>query len=143
MAKKSSAGNGTKKENECFKTELAELRNKVRESKRRSTRSDPVKWTLLLLQTGKAVRSSPSKGPTTRTRALVENIREGALTLSRTGTILYTNSRFADMTKLSADKVYGPPPSRFCLHGISSPDGTRVEGDPESVLPEPGQDPPG
>ena len=42
-------------------------------------------------------------------RALVENIREGALTLSRTGTILYTNSRFAEMTKLSADKVTGHP----------------------------------
>src|SRR5512133_1266556 len=32
-------------------------------------------------------------------RALVENIREGALTISQDGTILYTNCRFAEMVQ--------------------------------------------
>ena len=37
----------------------------------------------------------------------MENIREGALTLSRTGIILYTNTQFAEMVLLSPDKVRG------------------------------------
>jgi PAS domain S-box-containing protein len=40
-------------------------------------------------------------------RVLVENIREGALTLSRAGMILYANSRFADMVQLPPDRVTG------------------------------------
>ena len=63
-------------------------------------------------------------------RALVENIREGALTLSRDGTILYANGRFAAMVKIPADKVAGTsivdhvcPENRVeiqkALHGIT------------------------
>ena len=51
--------------------------------------------------------STRSKGPTSPYRVLVENIREGALTLSRTGMILYTNTRFAEMVKVPPDKVPG------------------------------------
>ncbi|MFA4848402.1 MAG: PAS domain S-box protein [Methanoregula sp.] len=40
-------------------------------------------------------------------RSLVENIQEGALTLSRTGMILYTNTRFAEMVGLPPQKVFG------------------------------------
>ena len=63
-------------------------------------------------------------------RALVENIREGALTLSRDGTILDANGRFAAMVKIPADKVAGTsivdhvcPENRVeiqkALHGIT------------------------
>ncbi len=38
---------------------------------------------------------------------LVENIQEGVLTLSRTGMILYTNTRFAEMVKLPHENLPG------------------------------------
>lgn len=40
-------------------------------------------------------------------QAFMENIREGALTLSPTGVILYTNTQFAEMVQVSRDKVPG------------------------------------
>jgi len=40
-------------------------------------------------------------------RALIDNIREGALTLSQAGMILFTNTRFAELVQLPPDKVLG------------------------------------
>jgi len=40
-------------------------------------------------------------------RALIDNIREGALTLSRTGMILFANARFEEMVQLPTEKVLG------------------------------------
>ena len=47
------------------------------------------------------------EGADTPYRVLVENIREGALTLSRTGMILYANTRFSEMVKVPAEKIAG------------------------------------
>ena len=40
-------------------------------------------------------------------RALIDNIREGALTLSRSGMILFTNTRFAELVQLPPEHVLG------------------------------------
>ena len=46
-------------------------------------------------------------------RALVEDMNEGALTLSADGTLLYCNRRFAEMLKLPLAQVLGEPFERF------------------------------
>ena len=109
MAKNSSAGNDTKKESESLKTELAELRDKVRELEETLDAIRSGEVDAIVVTNGEGRKVFTLEGADYPYRALVENIREGALTLSRTGTILYTNSRFADMTKLPADKVAGQP----------------------------------
>jgi PAS domain S-box-containing protein len=109
MTNNSSAGNDTKKENESLRTELAELRDKVRELEETLDAIRSGEVDAIVVTTGEGRKVFTLEGADYPYRALVENIREGALTLSRTGSILYTNSRFADMTKLSADKVVGHP----------------------------------
>jgi len=104
---KNTARTGTKREDADLKKEVEELRGKVCE----------LEETLDAIRSGEVDAIVVSKGGTRQVytidgadhpyRALVENIREGALTISRTGMILYTNSRFAEMVQLSPDKVPG------------------------------------
>jgi len=47
------------------------------------------------------------EGPDQPYRDLVENIREGALTLARDGTILYANARFSEMTGRAPETIPG------------------------------------
>ncbi|MDD1647659.1 MAG: PAS domain S-box protein, partial [Methanomicrobiales archaeon] len=47
------------------------------------------------------------QGPDQPYRALVESIREGALTLSADGIILYANARFASMIRVPPDRIIG------------------------------------
>ena len=96
-----------KREDADLKKEVGELRGKVRE----------LEETIDAIRSGEVDAIVVAKGDTRQVytlegtdhpyRALVENIREGALTLSRTGMILYTNTRFAEMVLLSQDKVFG------------------------------------
>ena len=96
-----------KREEADLKKEVEELRGKVSE----------LEETLDAIRTGEVDAIVVSKGDAQHVytidgadhpyRALVENIREGALTLSRTGMILYTNTRFVEMVQLSPDKVPG------------------------------------
>jgi len=96
-----------KREDADLKKEVEELRGKVRE----------LEETLDAIRSGEVDAIVVAKGDTRQVytlegadhpyRALVENIQEGALTLSRTGMILYTNTRFAEMVHLSPDKVPG------------------------------------
>lgn len=58
-------------------------------------------------------------------RALVEEMQEGALTLSLDGTILYCNRRFAEMTGEDFSRVVGTPLTRFILQS-ERPDFDRV-----------------
>src|ERR1700761_2534878 len=46
-------------------------------------------------------------------RVLVEQMQEGAVTLSEHGTILYCNERFAKLVACSPDSVIGQPLTRF------------------------------
>src|SRR5665647_1589342 len=116
MAKNSSAGNGTRKKNESLKTELAELRDKVWELEETLDAIRSGEVDAIVVPNGEGRKVFTLEGADYPYRALVENIREGALTLSRTGTILYTNTRFADMTKIPTDKIEGQPLLYFiCL----------------------------
>jgi PAS domain S-box-containing protein len=109
MANDSGAKKGTKNEDESLRTELAELRNKVRELEETLDAIHSGEVDAIIVTDGDGSKVFTLEGADHPYRALVENIREGALTLSRTGTILYTNSRFADMTNLPADSVVGTP----------------------------------
>ncbi len=53
------------------------------------------------------------KGAESPYRVFVEEMNEGAATLDPEGTILYCNNRFAEMLKLSLDKVIGSSIHRF------------------------------
>ncbi len=87
--------------------ENEELRNKVRELEETLDviRSGEVDAIVVAKEGDRQIYTL--EGADHPYRALVENIREGALTLSRTGMILYTNSRFADMVQMSADRIAG------------------------------------
>jgi PAS domain S-box-containing protein len=53
------------------------------------------------------------KGAEQPYRVFVETMNEGAATLDPEGTVLYCNNRFAEMLKISADKVIGSSIFRF------------------------------
>jgi len=107
MVKDSGAGNDLKRENERLKLANEELNEKVRELEEtlEAIRSGEVD--AIVVANGEGRKVYTLEGADHPYRALVENIREGALTLSHTGMILYTNTRFADMVKLPADKIAG------------------------------------
>jgi len=50
-------------------------------------------------------------------RMFIEKMNEGAVTLSREGTILYSNSRFAEMVNMSLEKVIGIKFDTFIADG--------------------------
>lgn len=96
-----------KRKNSDLTQEVEELRGKILDLEEtldaiRSGNIDP-----LVLSNNDAQQVSTLIAADHPYQALVENIREGALTLSRTGIILYTNMRFAEMVLLSPDKVLG------------------------------------
>lgn len=96
-----------KHESADLKKELEELRGKVRE----------LEDTLDAIRSGEVDAIVVSKDDVQQVytlegadhpyRALIDNIREGALTLSRTGLILFTNTRFAELVQLPPEKVLG------------------------------------
>ncbi|HJX56242.1 MAG TPA: PAS domain S-box protein [Methanoregula sp.] len=96
-----------KREEQDLRKEVGELRGKIRE----------LEETLDAIRSGEVDAIVVSKGDSRQVytlegadhpyQALVENIREGVLTLTRTGMILYTNTRFAEMVQMSPDKVPG------------------------------------
>src|SRR5579859_4112585 len=46
-------------------------------------------------------------------RVLIEQMQEGAVTLSEDGTILYCNERFATLTEVRRQRIVGASMSRF------------------------------
>ncbi|MDD1719965.1 MAG: PAS domain S-box protein [Methanoregulaceae archaeon] len=96
-----------KREDADLRKEVGELRGKVSE----------LEETLDAIRSGEVDAIVVSKGDSRQVytlegadhpyKALVENIREGVLTLTRTGMILFTNTRFAEMVQLSPDRVPG------------------------------------
>ena len=96
-----------KREDANLKKEVGELREKVHELEETlyAIRSGEVD--AIVISNGDARQVYTLEGADHPYQALVENIREGALTLSRTGMILYTNTRFAEMVQLSPEKVPG------------------------------------
>jgi PAS domain S-box-containing protein len=61
----------------------------------------------IVVAKGGSSRIYTLEGPDSPYRALVESIREGALTLSAEGMILYANARFASMIGMPPDKIPG------------------------------------
>src|SRR5579859_7127876 len=51
-------------------------------------------------------------------RTLVENMRDGAATLSSGGLILYANRRLAELLSCSRDAIVGSPLARFLSGGL-------------------------
>ncbi len=110
MTKDSPSENGTAKKQPAqpiSKNEIEELREKIRELEEtlEAIRSGEVD--AIVVAKGDARQVYTLEGADHPYRGLVENIREGALTISRTGMILYTNTRFAEMVKMPPDKVLG------------------------------------
>ena len=83
------------------------LRGKVRTPEETLLAIRPGEIDPFVVSKGEARQVSTIEGADYPYQALVENIREGALTLSRTGIILHTNTQFAEMVLLSPDKVRG------------------------------------
>ena len=90
-----------------IKKEVAELREKVRELEEtlEAIRSGEVD--VIVVSKNNVEQVYTLEGADYPYRALIDNIREGALTLSRSGMILFSNTRFEEMVQLSSDKVLG------------------------------------
>jgi len=87
--------------------ELEELRGKVRELEETLDAIHAGEVDAIIVSRDDTRQVYTLDGADRPYRALVENIQEGALTLSRTGMILYTNTRFAEMVRLSPERVFG------------------------------------
>ena len=107
MAKETGSGTSAKKISDELMRENEELRDKVRELEETLDAIRSGEVDAIVVTNGEGRKVFTLEGADHPYRTLVENIQEGALTLSRTGTILYTNARFAGMSKLPADKIAG------------------------------------
>jgi PAS domain S-box-containing protein len=96
-----------KRDDPDLKSENGELRGKIRELEDALEAIHSGEVDAIIVSKGDTRQVYTIEGVDRPYRALVENIREGALTLSRSGMILYTNTRFAEMVHLSPEKVFG------------------------------------
>ncbi len=96
-----------KREDTDLTHEVDTLREKVRKREETLEAIRPAEIDPFVVSKDEARQVSTAGKADFPYQALVENIREGALTLSRTGIILYTNTQFAEMVLLSPDKVRG------------------------------------
>ena len=96
-----------KREDPDLKSEVVELREKVRELEETLDAIRSGEVDAIVVSKGDIHQVYTLEGADHPYQALIENIREGALTLSRTGMILYTNTRFADMVQVLPENVPG------------------------------------
>jgi len=96
-----------KREYADLKKEAGELREKVRELEETLDAIRSGEVDAIVISKGDVQQVYTLEGTDHPYQALIENIREGALTLSRTGMILYANSQFAAMVQLPPEKVLG------------------------------------
>ncbi len=96
-----------KREGADLKKEVGELRGKVRELEETLDAIRSGEVDAIVVSKDDVQQVYTLEGADHPYRALIDNIREGALTLSRTGMILFTNTRFADLVQLPPDKVLG------------------------------------
>ncbi|MDD1697449.1 MAG: PAS domain-containing protein, partial [Methanoregula sp.] len=87
--------------------EVEELRDKVRELEETLDAIRSGEVDAIIVAKGDAQQIYTLEGADHPYQILVENIREGVLTLSRSGMILYTNTRFAEMVKLPLEELPG------------------------------------
>ncbi|MFB0521862.1 MAG: PAS domain-containing protein, partial [Desulfatiglandales bacterium] len=93
--------------------EMKELRSRLREAEEtlRAIRSGEVDALVVSGPQGDQVFTL--KGADHTYRTLIEEMKEGAITLMADGTILYGNKRFAEMLKTPLEKVIGSSIHRF------------------------------
>jgi PAS domain S-box-containing protein len=98
---------------ESLLAEIAELRERLDEAEGtlRAIGSGEVDALVITNESGQQVFTL--KGAEHGYRVLVQTMNEGAVTLSREGTILYCNQNFASMLKLTLENVIGSEISRF------------------------------
>jgi PAS domain S-box-containing protein len=96
-----------KREDADLKKEVGELREKVRELEETLDAIRSGEVDAIVVSKGDLHQVYTLEGADHPYQVLIENIREGALTLSRTGMILYSNTQFADMVRIPPDKVPG------------------------------------
>ena len=107
MTKDTGNTNGIKQENANLRKEIGELHENVRELKGTLDGILSGEVDAIVVSKGDVRQIYTREGSEQTYRAIVENIREGALALSRTGLILYANKRFADMVLLPRQSVSG------------------------------------
>jgi PAS domain S-box-containing protein len=107
MTKNTPDGKGTDRKNGSLRKENEELRDRVRELEETLDAIRSGEVDAIVVSEGDSRQIYTLEGADHPYRALVENIQEGALTISRDGIILYTNARFAGMVLLPPDKVPG------------------------------------
>jgi len=96
-----------KREDQDIRKEVGELRRKIRELEETLDAIRSGEVDAIVVSKGDSQLVYTLEGADHPYQALVENIREGVLTLTRTGIILYTNTQFAEMVQMSPDKVPG------------------------------------
>jgi PAS domain S-box-containing protein len=107
MAKDTVNETALKKEVAGLKKANADLRDKNRELEETLDAIRSGEVDAIIVSKGDARQIYTLEGRDQPYRVLVENISEGALTLSHGGTVLYANSRFADMVKIPPGKIPG------------------------------------
>jgi len=107
MATKTPGGKDTKRKVSDPEEEVLVLREKIRELEETLDAIRCGEVDAIIVGKDDSRQIYTLHGADLPYRALVENIQEGALTLSRAGIILYANSRFAGMVKMSPDNVAG------------------------------------
>jgi PAS domain S-box-containing protein len=96
-----------KQEDADLKKEVGKLREKVRELEETLDAIRSGEVDAIVVSKDDVQQVYTLKGADHPYQSLVENIREGVLTLSRTGMILYANKQFAEMVKLPPNKIPG------------------------------------
>ncbi|MDD1689637.1 MAG: PAS domain S-box protein [Methanoregula sp.] len=96
-----------KREGADSKKEIEELRGKIRELEETLDAIRSGEVDAIVVSKDDVQQVYTLEGSDHPYRALIDNIREGALTLSRTGMILFSNTRFEEMMQLPSEKVLG------------------------------------
>jgi PAS domain S-box-containing protein len=103
------AGDGPAQENAPMAAEIAGLQGRIRELEETLDAIRSGEVDAIVVPDGEDRKIYTLEGPDSPYRNLVENIREGALTLSPDGMILYCNRAFADLRGLPLAGIPGTP----------------------------------
>src|SRR5215467_9290829 len=104
---------------------VAELRRRLKEAEDTINAIRDGHVEALVVSTPHGERIYTLRGADQPYRLIVEQMREGALTLSADGTILYCNQRFAELIARPAERIAGQKLAAF-MHGDPRPTLQRV-----------------
>ena len=103
------------KANKALLREIEELKSRLAEQEEtlRAIRDGEVD--ALMVSTPEGERVYTLKGAEQTYRIFIETMHEGALLLSPEGTILYANTRFAEMVSMPLEGIVNSPLDRYVL----------------------------